>query len=108
MRNTPAAHGIHSQTPAAPAVPNRLGSRKKMAVVMLTIENAMANEPYGPSVRRSDWAYPNWPRSAESSGSGGLASMVLKVLTSLLGSRRGDDGVAEHLRYLFSMAARTR
>jgi hypothetical protein len=38
MRKTPAAHGIHSQTPAAPAVPNRLGSRKKIAVVMLIIE----------------------------------------------------------------------
>jgi len=55
MRNTPAAHGIHSHTPAAPAVPNRLGRRKKMAVVMLIIEKAMANEPNGPRVRRSDW-----------------------------------------------------
>ena len=45
MRKTPAAHGIHSQTPAAPAVPNRLGSRKKIAVVMLIIEKAMAKEP---------------------------------------------------------------
>ena len=45
MRKTPAAQGIHSHTPAAPAVPNRLGSRKKIAVVMLTIENAMAKEP---------------------------------------------------------------
>jgi hypothetical protein len=31
MRNTPAAHGIHRHTPTAPAVPNRLGRRKKMA-----------------------------------------------------------------------------
>ena len=55
IRKTPAAHGIHSQTPAAPAVPNRLGSRKKIAVVMLIIEKAMANDPYGPRVRRRDW-----------------------------------------------------
>ena len=55
MRKTPAAQGIQSQTPAAPAVPNRLGKRKKIAVVMLIIEKAMANDPYGPRVRRRDW-----------------------------------------------------
>src|ERR1022692_833127 len=32
MRKTPAAQGIHSQTPTAPAVPNKLGSRKKIIV----------------------------------------------------------------------------
>jgi len=30
-----------------------------MAVVMLTIENATANEANGPIVRRSDCVYPN-------------------------------------------------
>jgi hypothetical protein len=35
-------------------VANRLGSKKKMAVEMLIIEKAMANDPYGPSVRRRD------------------------------------------------------
>jgi hypothetical protein len=54
IRKTPAAHGIHSQTPAAPAVANKLGSKKKIAVEMLIIEKAMANDPYGPRVRRRD------------------------------------------------------
>ena len=55
IRNTPAAHGSQSHTPIGPLVANRLGSRKKMAVVMLIIENATANDANGPIVRRSDW-----------------------------------------------------
>ena len=55
IKNTPAAHGSQSHTPTAPLVPNRLGSRKKIAVVMLTIENATENEANGPIVLRSDW-----------------------------------------------------
>jgi len=46
MRKDTAAQGIHSPHPGRARGPRTgLGSRKKMAVVMLTIENAMANEP---------------------------------------------------------------
>jgi hypothetical protein len=45
MRKTPAAQGNHRATPTPPDVPKRLGSRKKIPVVMLIIENAIAKEP---------------------------------------------------------------
>jgi hypothetical protein len=56
---TPKPQGIHSQIPTPPEVAKSVGNKKKIEVVILIIEKAIAKDPKGPRARRRCCWYPN-------------------------------------------------